>query len=353
MTLMTASVRSERDAVVAADAGADIIHVSVSAGSGYAEAIRRVRHAVGTQTRLSASCMIAQDQSPTEVAERCAELFEAGVDFVRIVFGTRPDWEGIARTLSESRGGAGLIGIFPADAAIPQKAFDILSSLGFTGIGTDLPEGASGRLLDLMAPHAIAAFVEHARGAGLLSEIGGSLEAPDIPRLLAFAPDILSFGDTLAATGGGAAIDATAAGRIRALIPRSDAVATPASAPRPTLGTDRIFVRDFVLPVAVGAYGFERGRTQRVRFDVDTDVHRTTREPEDMTDVFSYDIIMDAIRAVVAVGHTDLVEALAERIAQRILQSPQVAKVTVRVEKLDLGPARAGVEIVREAGRIP
>jgi dihydroneopterin aldolase len=50
----------------------------------------------------------------------------------------------------------------------------------------------------------------------------------------------------------------------------------------------------------------------------------------------------------VAQGHITLVEAMAERIAQAILQYKDILAVTVRVEKLDLGPGAVGVEILRK-----
>ena len=51
---------------------------------------------------------------------------------------------------------------------------------------------------------------------------------------------------------------------------------------------------------------------------------------------------------VAAQEHIALMETLAERIAALILTYPRVASVTVRVEKLDIGPGTVGVEIVRE-----
>jgi len=41
--------------------------------------------------------------------------------------------------------------------------------------------------------------------------------------------------------------------------------------------TDLIFVHDLVLPCAIGAYDFERGHTQNVRFNIDADVQRNDR----------------------------------------------------------------------------
>jgi dihydroneopterin aldolase len=111
--------------------------------------------------------------------------------------------------------------------------------------------------------------------------------------------------------------------------------------------SDRIIVRDFVLPVNIGAYGFERNKPQRVRFNVEAEVRKLSPHPEHIQDVFSYDIILDSIRTLTAAGHTTLVETLAERTAQRILQHSEVLSVTVRVEKLDLGPGAVGIEIVR------
>jgi dihydroneopterin aldolase len=110
-------------------------------------------------------------------------------------------------------------------------------------------------------------------------------------------------------------------------------------------------VRDFVLPVQIGAYSFEHGHTQQVRFDVTADVLRITDHPEDMRHVFSYDIIMDGIRTIVAKGHVQLSEALAEHVAALVLENPRVMRVTVRVEKLELGPGGVGVEIERKRAK--
>ncbi|MGH6861441.1 MAG: dihydroneopterin aldolase, partial [Phyllobacterium sp.] len=90
------------------------------------------------------------------------------------------------------------------------------------------------------------------------------------------------------------------------------------------------------------------GKTQKVRFDVIADVLRVTRNPEDMRHVVSYDIIMDGIRAIGAQGHVELAETLAEQIAAFVLDNPRVTRVTVRAEKLELGPGGVGVEIERK-----
>jgi (5-formylfuran-3-yl)methyl phosphate synthase len=112
--------------------------------------------------------------------------------------------------------------------------------------------------------------------------------------------------------------------------------------------TDRIFVRDFVLPVRIGAFDREHEAPQQVRFSVEARVARPAQVPEHLREVVSYDLITDGIREIVAQGHVKLTETLAERIAALVLKEPRIRAVTVRVEKLEVGPGSVGVEITRE-----
>jgi dihydroneopterin aldolase len=114
------------------------------------------------------------------------------------------------------------------------------------------------------------------------------------------------------------------------------------------VATDRILVRDFVVPIRIGAYRHERGKTQNVRFNVEVEIVRSPHVAQDMRDVFSYDVILDGIRMIVAQEHVALIETLAERVAALVLAQHRVVRVTVQVEKLDVGPGAVGVEIVRQ-----
>lgn len=115
---------------------------------------------------------------------------------------------------------------------------------------------------------------------------------------------------------------------------------------------DRIFVRDYVLEIHIGVYPEEQGVTQKVGFTVEAEVAIPAAARHDqIVEVPSYDDILKAIRAIVAEGHINLVETLAERIAAHCLADRRIARVRVRVEKLERGPAAVGVEIVRPVGR--
>jgi dihydroneopterin aldolase len=112
--------------------------------------------------------------------------------------------------------------------------------------------------------------------------------------------------------------------------------------------SDRVFVHDLVLDVEIGVYMQEKGVMQRVRFSVDVDLIPADALNDDIRQAFDYDTIIKGIKAIVARGHINLVETLAEQIATLCLAHPRVQSLRVMIEKLDKEPGAVGVEIVRD-----
>jgi dihydroneopterin aldolase len=124
------------------------------------------------------------------------------------------------------------------------------------------------------------------------------------------------------------------------------------SGPSETMVADRVFMHDLVLDVEIGVYTHEQGVTQRVRFSVDVELIQTSVALEDdIGRAFDYDTIIKGIKAIVAQGHINLVETLAEEVAARCLAHPRAASVIVKIEKLDKEPGAVGVEIRRSKAR--
>ena len=111
---------------------------------------------------------------------------------------------------------------------------------------------------------------------------------------------------------------------------------------------DRISLRDHTVEVEIGAFQSERGNKQRVCFNIVVEVKPFQNKLEDDVDrILSYDKVTEAITTELSVERLNLLETLADRIADRILSEPQAIRVFVRIEKLDRGPGALGVEIVR------
>jgi dihydroneopterin aldolase len=368
---MLASVTGVDEAEVALSAGVDIVDLkdpkAGALGAVSTQTIRRTISLIAGRAPVSAVCGDLPMEAET-IRAKAEEIAATGVDYVKIGFFPSANAAACAAALAPLAARTKLIAVLFADLAPDFELLPVFAKHRFHGAMVDTANKANGRLLDHLPPEHIPGFIDRAKSLGLMVGLSGSLEAPDIPRLLPFAPDFLGFRGALCGQSGRVgSISAEAVSQIRELVPEESRAGGPSSvdyrllAARgyspgtdPTLGADKIFVRDFVLPVQIGAYSFEHGHTQKVRFDVTADVLQVTDHPEDMRHVFSYDIIMDGIRTIVARGHIQLSEALAEQVATYILENPRVVRVTVRVEKLELGPGGVGVEIERKrqsAGR--
>jgi len=111
-----------------------------------------------------------------------------------------------------------------------------------------------------------------------------------------------------------------------------------------------VFIHDMVLPCSIGVHRHERNGKQRIRINLDLAVREGTEPLNDsLANVVCYEDVADGIRAIVARGHVNLVETLAEDIASLCLGDLRVLSVRVRVEKLDVftDAKSVGVEIER------
>jgi 7,8-dihydroneopterin aldolase/epimerase/oxygenase len=131
--------------------------------------------------------------------------------------------------------------------------------------------------------------------------------------------------------------------------PEDRAEASASADPR-----DRISLRDHIVEADIGAFQQERGHRQRLRFNVVVEVRPVT-EPlmDDVDRILSYDRITEAIAAELAAERLNLLETLAERVADRVLAEPAAMRVFIRIEKLDVGPYALGVEIARSRAARP
>ena len=111
---------------------------------------------------------------------------------------------------------------------------------------------------------------------------------------------------------------------------------------------DHILVRDYVREIDIGAFQSEYGIQQRVSFNVILEVNTDNYPMHDNVDlVLSYDNIIEVIEDEIGQKRVALLETLAEKIALSCLCLDTVVAVTVRLEKLDRGLGKLGVQISR------
>jgi len=112
-----------------------------------------------------------------------------------------------------------------------------------------------------------------------------------------------------------------------------------------------VSIRNLELLMRIGVHGHEQGKPQPVRINVwlSGEIEAGADRLENAID---YEAVAEKIRGIVAAGHINLAETLAERIAASCLEDRRVAHARVRVEKLHAlpGAEAAGVEIERVRG---
>jgi dihydroneopterin aldolase len=332
LTLLLAGVASAAEAESAIASGADALDLRGPGEAALVAIARRV------PTIVSPGAL-----APDLVAQARARI-AAGAAFVKLPVDAESLLE-IREALATLAPECALIGVFYADRAPDLDLLGTLRDLGFKGAMLDTVDARAGRLLAHMNIARLDAFCARCRVLGLIAILAGSLEPPDVPRLLLAAPDMIGFRVASRADLRHGGPDAAAARLIRNLVPRAGSGAARQDASEEC---DKIFVRDFGIEAKLGAYDYERGSAQRVVFTVEAAVRRVAGCADDMRMIFSYDIIMDAIRLIVGRGHVNFVETLAEGVAEIVLRHPRVARVQVRVEKLDVIAGAVGVEILRE-----
>jgi len=363
MTRMLASVADAAEAGVVVQLGADIVDLKdARRGALGAVSLDIARQAIAAVAGRSETSAALGDPPYNEEAllENARALAAMGVDTVKLAVDA-PTLDRLGDCLSGLTGVA-LVGMMFADEKPDFTLLARLKELGFKGAMLDTRDKTRGRLLAHLEVVRLNEFCAQCRALNLMSGLAGSLEAPDVPRLLLVRPDVLGFRGALCRDRDRrAAIDPAAVVLIRDLIPR-ERPETDASPKidwrllaRGLIGgrdqegeLDRVFVHDFVVSAAIGAYDFERSIRQRVVFDVEALVRRAAAHADDMRSIFSYDVILDAIRLVVGRGHVDFVETLAEEVAAILLQHARVRSIRVNIRKLGVIEGAVGVEIRRE-----
>ncbi len=113
-----------------------------------------------------------------------------------------------------------------------------------------------------------------------------------------------------------------------------------------------VFVRDLDLLALIGIYDHEKVKPQRIVVNVDLSVQEAHGPMSDDIDhVVSYEIVVKKIEAIVAAGHVNLVETLAEKFAEACLRDKRVLAARVRIEKPDIIPNARSVGVEIERGR--
>ena len=98
--------------------------------------------------------------------------------------------------------------------------------------------------------------------------------------------------------------------------------------------TDTIFLQDLRVDTIVGIWDWERKIRQTVSIDLEmgADVRRAAKN-DDIENTLNYKLVAKRVQQFVADSEYQLVETLAEKIAETVLQEFEIPWIQVRVAK--------------------
>lgn len=115
-------------------------------------------------------------------------------------------------------------------------------------------------------------------------------------------------------------------------------------------GVTTLFLEDIVRGVDIGVHDHEIGNPQRVRFDIYVLISGVKNPENDIIgDVLNYEYLLDTLEKIISGVRYSLLESLANKILDSILEPQSVVAASVVITKLDVldGDGRLGCSMTR------
>lgn len=221
MTAFLASVRSEIEAGLALDGGADIIDLKEPASGALGRlpepVIRAVLASIAGRRPVSATTGDLPSE-PARVLGAVRAMAATGVDIVKVGL-FEGDIPGTIAALARGATAAiRLVAVMFADRHPDIDLVDRCADAGFFGVMLDTADKAAGPLTRHLDMPALDAFVTRARTRALAAGLAGSLRVSDISDLARLQPDYLGFRSALASGRRDGALDEAAIRKVRATL---------------------------------------------------------------------------------------------------------------------------------------
>lgn len=202
MTRLLASVRCVEEAAFVLSNGADIIDCK-EPGQGALGAlpvatVAQVVSLVAEKKPVSAT-VGDLPMRPRLLRVAVEAMAHTRVTFVKVGFFPGPYSKRCIDELAKLTPRVRVVAVLFADRTPELDLVERLARAGFAGVMLDTADKASGGLRSHMSIESLAAFVQSARGHGLLAGLAGSLKIEDVAALLPLAPDYLGFRGALCA----------------------------------------------------------------------------------------------------------------------------------------------------------
>ena len=99
----------------------------------------------------------------------------------------------------------------------------------------------------------------------------------------------------------------------------------------------KILINDLILDLKLGYYDFERENAQKVKFSLEIDYQdKKPSNDKDLKSIVNYGTIVKLIRKLVKKKHHNFLETLAEAVFDELFKDKRIAKIMLKIEKLEI-----------------
>ena len=99
----------------------------------------------------------------------------------------------------------------------------------------------------------------------------------------------------------------------------------------------KILINDLILDLKLGYYDFEKEKPQKVKFSLEIDYQdKKPSNDMDIKSIVNYGTIVKLITKLVKKRHYNFLETLAEAVFDELFKDKRIAKIMLKIEKLEI-----------------
>ena len=99
----------------------------------------------------------------------------------------------------------------------------------------------------------------------------------------------------------------------------------------------KILINELILNLKLGYYDFEKEKSQKVKFGLEIDYEdKKPSNDKDIKSIVNYGTIVKLISKLVKRKHYNFLETLAEAVFDELFKDKRIAKIMLKIEKLEI-----------------
>ena len=99
----------------------------------------------------------------------------------------------------------------------------------------------------------------------------------------------------------------------------------------------KILINELILELMLGYYDFEKEKAQKVKFSLEIDYEdKKPTNDKDLKSIVNYGTIVKLITKLVKKKHYNFLETLAEAVFDELFKDKRIAKIMLKIEKMEI-----------------